>query len=134
MIKYDKIPQISGVLSVATYINRFIRFEQLKIYYTLLIPPNTEYSFLSKAIRPCSPCCWLTWIDPCSFALRVFEEYPLFIQSQKRLPFVPYKQHFTDGLSVFLLSIIQFIWNPFYFFLDLLHCFQSIRNGGPSNS
>ena len=106
--------KINELLSVAICINRFTWFEEFIIDYTLLIPPNLEHLFLSETIRPCIRCWWLAWIDPWFFALRILEEYPLFIPShnlmQKRLSFVLCKQHFTDGFSVFLMSLIQFIW------------------------
>ena len=130
--------KINELLSVAICINRFTRFEELITDYTLLIPPNIEQSFFSEAIRSCSRCWWLAWIDPWFVACRILDEFPLFILNhnsiQKRLPFVPCMQHFTDVFSIFLLSLIQFLWNTFTFFLDLSHFFQAIKNGWPSNS
>ena len=39
--------------------------------------------------------------------------------------FVPGERYFANGFSVFLLSFIQFMWNPFSHLLDLSHGFQT---------
>ena len=47
----------------------------------------------------------------------------------KWLSFVPGEQHFASDFSVFLLSFIQFMWNPFSHLLDLSHGFQMYGDG-----
>nr|XP_012215484.1 PREDICTED: uncharacterized protein LOC105667926 [Linepithema humile] len=42
---------------------------------------------------------------------------------QKRLPFEPLKQHFTNGFSMFHLPVVQCVWHPFSILLDFSHGF-----------
>ena len=92
--------------------DRFIRFQQLVVYYIFLISPNTQHHLLSMNIAIWRWKIWFTCQYPCFLSFGIFIINLLFIAShnsmQKWLPFAYFKQQFTNGFFSFRVCDNQF--------------------------
>jgi len=89
----------SHLCSVESPSNGLVRFEQLIIHDTKVIPPNTQHEFFSMNIRLGCRCWSMARWSPWFPLLWIIIVDPFFITSdctmQKTLSFMPGKQHFN---------------------------------------
>jgi len=121
--------QSHQLCSIESPSNDLVRFEQLIIHNTKLIPPNTQHEFFSMNIRLDCRCWsiarWSPWF-PLLWVIVVDSFFISDYTMQKTLSFISGKQHFTCEKSAFNISRLQFIWIPLL--LNHSQWFQTIWN------
>ena len=95
--------------------NCFIRFEQLIIHDTKLIPLNTQQEFFTMNVWLSCRCWHMARWSPWFLPFWVIMVNSFFVTSdytvQKTLSFIPGKQQFTRGNSAFNVSQRQYTRN-----------------------
>ena len=116
----------------------FVRFQQLIINNTGLVPPNTQHNLRSVNIRLSRRRRSMTGQSPWISSLWVAVMNPFFITRydamKKTLPFSPLKQLFTGEKTTLSFPWLQIIRNPSSLFLNHSQRMQSLRNGLAGNS
>ena len=118
--------------SVTLSRDRFIRFKQLIVDHTTLIPPNAEHKLGSMDIWLRRWCWWLAGLNPWLSPFGIVVVDPLFISShnsiQKSLAFLSFKQLFTGEKTPFHVSWFQFVWDLISLLLDHSHDSQAFAD------